>query len=172
MHESLLSMLAPAAAWHDAGAPDPSWGGGLLSGGAPFYDCYRTADGRWLAVAALEAQFFAALCDALDRPDLLALRRDVESWPWLRSELERTFASRPLEDWLERLTHLDAAVSPVLTVPDAFARAAARGLIAEPATVGPIPRFRDFSPHLGPAAQPDQRREEILRELDDGPPGD
>jgi alpha-methylacyl-CoA racemase len=172
MYESLLSMLAPAAAWHDAGAPDPSWASGLLSGGAPFYDCYRTADGRWLAVAALEAQFFTALCDALDRPDLVALRTDVESWPRLRSELERTFAAQPLERWLQRLAHLDATVSPVLTMPEAFARAAAQGLIAAPATVGPIPRLRGYSPHLGPASQPDGRRAEILRELDTDPAGD
>jgi alpha-methylacyl-CoA racemase len=170
MYEGLLSMLAPAAAAHAAGAPDPSWAGGLLSGQAPFYDCYRTADGRWLAIAALETKFFVALCEALERPDLVAAQHDAERWPQLRDELERAFAAAPLEHWLERLGHLDAAVAPVLSLPEAFARAAARGALTAPAAVGPIPRMTGVVPVISSgAAQRDEHREAILREL--GPPG-
>jgi crotonobetainyl-CoA:carnitine CoA-transferase CaiB-like acyl-CoA transferase len=97
----------------------------LLNGGVPCYNVYRTADGRWLAVGALELKFWERLCKALNRddwasrhwslgqaiggPDAAALTRDMAD----------LFAEHPLNDWLALLEPLDCCVSPVLTAAEA-----------------------------------------------------
>jgi alpha-methylacyl-CoA racemase len=121
MVDGVRTMLAPVAAWMDAGVPDPSWGGGLLSGAAPHYDCYRTADGKWISVAALEPKFFAALCEAVGRPDLRGLDADTASWGRVREALEEAFGSRTLAQWLQRCADLDVPVAPVRSMGEVFA---------------------------------------------------
>ena len=166
MLEGVLSMLAPAASWHEAGAPDASWGGAINSGAAPFYACYRTSDGRWLAVAAMERKFFVALCNALARPELAELQFEASQWPELRRELELIFESHPLDHWLELLADVDTTVTPVRSIPDAFATARRNGVIESGITVGPIPRISGYAHSVGPVARaPDQDRNEILSEL-------
>lgn len=120
MVDGVRTMLAPVAAWMDGGVPDPSWGVGLLSGGAPHYDCYLTADEKWISVAALEPKFFIALCDALDRPDLRGLDGDTAAWDRLRAGLDEAFARRPRQAWLERFAELDLPVAPVRSIAEAF----------------------------------------------------
>ncbi|HEY1517985.1 MAG TPA: CaiB/BaiF CoA-transferase family protein [Solirubrobacteraceae bacterium] len=166
MLEGLLSMLAPAASWHEAGAPDASFGGAINSGAAPFYDSYRTGDGQWLAVAAMEQKFFVALCEALARPDLAPLQFDASRWPELRRELELIFASQPLHHWLRRLADVDTTVTPVRSIPEAFAEAHRSGIVQSAVTVGPIPRISGYDRTVGPVARrADQDRNEILGEL-------
>jgi crotonobetainyl-CoA:carnitine CoA-transferase CaiB-like acyl-CoA transferase len=78
----------------------------------------------------------------------------------------RALAGAALAEWLIRLGHLDAAVSPVLTVPEAFARAAQSGDVTEPAIVGPLPRLSGFATSVdATSAQPDEHRDAILREV-------
>jgi alpha-methylacyl-CoA racemase len=166
MLEGLLSMLAPAASWHEAGAPDASFGGAINSGAAPFYDSYRTRDAQWLAVAAMEQKFFVALCEALARPDLAPLQSDASRWPTLRRELELIFASQPLDHWLELLADVDTTVTPVRSIPEAFAEAHRSGIVESGLTVGPIPRISGYPHRVGPVARTaDQDRNEILGEL-------
>lgn len=102
-----------------------SWRGGrgenLLDGGAPFYDTYRASDGGYLAVGALEPQFYAALLKGLgldDDPDLPA-QFDRKQWPELRRVFTERFASRTRDAWAETFAGLDACVSPVLTPAEA-----------------------------------------------------
>ncbi|GAA5265513.1 alpha-methylacyl-CoA racemase [Acidiphilium sp. MT5] len=92
----------------------------LLDGGAPFYDTYETADGRYVAVAALEPQFFAVLAStlALD-PDLARRQYDRRSWPALRAALSTIFRSAPRDHWAALFEPLDACVAPVLTMEEA-----------------------------------------------------
>lgn len=166
MLEGLLSMLAPAASWHEAGAPDASFGGAINSGAAPFYDSYRTSDGQWLAVAAMEQKFFVALCQALSRPDLAPLQFDASRWPELRREFELIFAAQPLDYWLRHLAEVDTTVTPVRSIPEAFSEARRTGVIESGVTVGPIPRISGYAHSVGPVARTaDQDRTEILAEL-------
>ena len=87
----------------------------LLDGGAPFYGTYACADGRWIAVAALEPQFYALLLaglglDGEELPDQL----DRSGWPRLRARLTEVIASRPRDEWTEVFAGTDACVTPVL----------------------------------------------------------
>lgn len=167
MLEGVLSMLAPAASWHEAEAPDASYGGAINSGAAPFYDSYRTSDGQWLAVAAMEQKFFVALCEALLRPELAPLQFDSSRWPELRRELELIFAAQPLDQWLRHLADVDTTVTPVRSIPDAFAEAERTGVVRSPLMVGPIPHISGYGRSARPVARTaDQDRTEILAELE------
>jgi alpha-methylacyl-CoA racemase len=123
MFEGVLSMLAIAESWRRSGAPDPSYGLGLTSGGAPFYDCYATSDGRWVAVGCIEPKFFAALCEVLGLEHLVPLQFTAERWPEIRAAFAAAFAGRSLAEWEECLDGVDTAVSPVLELAEAFERA-------------------------------------------------
>lgn len=98
----------------------PVPGRDLLSGGAPCYGVYRTADARHLAVGALEPKFWRALCEAIGRPDWAALHwsrglavGSAESMA-LRADLAAVFAAEPLAHWVARFESVDACVTPVL----------------------------------------------------------
>jgi crotonobetainyl-CoA:carnitine CoA-transferase CaiB-like acyl-CoA transferase len=98
---------------------------GLLDGGAPCYNVYRTADGRWLALGALELKFWEKLCRALGREDWASRHWSLgqaiggPDATALTRELAARIAAQPLASWLELLEPLDCCVSPVLTVEEA-----------------------------------------------------
>jgi len=152
------------------GEPVPAAGHGALDGGLPCYELYRTADGRWLAVAALEPRFFAALTERLGLGDVTAeAYGGGEPAERVRETLAATFASAPLATWLERLAGLDACVEPVL-LPDEVARDAqlvARGMFPGPGLLaGPLrlgPPVRTAAPGLG------EHTREVLAEAGLGP---
>jgi crotonobetainyl-CoA:carnitine CoA-transferase CaiB-like acyl-CoA transferase len=94
----------------------------LLTGGVPCYGVYPTADGRWLAVAALEDKFWRVLCKALARPDLLpAGLAQGEAGERARAELEAIFRGATLAEWTARLRDVDCCVTPCLTLEEALA---------------------------------------------------
>jgi alpha-methylacyl-CoA racemase len=95
-----------------AGMMSDDRGSNLLDGGAPFYDTYRCADGEYVAVGALEPQFFAAVARVLDIPDL-PTQADVASRPRMRELFTAAFASRTRAEWIEAFDGVDACVSPV-----------------------------------------------------------
>ena len=92
-------------------------GTNLLDGGAPFYDTYETADGRHVAVGAIEPRFYAALLEGLhlDVADL-GDQHDRARWPATKERFAEVFRTRTRADWCARLEGTDACVSPVLTL--------------------------------------------------------
>ena len=97
-------------------------GDGLVAGNAPFYRCYRCADGRFIAVGALERRFFENLWQTLeyaDAPPPNHLDRSI--WPALTARFERSFAERPRDVWAGVFDGRDACVSPVLDPGEALA---------------------------------------------------
>jgi alpha-methylacyl-CoA racemase len=144
-------------------------GANLLDGGAPFYGVYQTADGRHLAVGALEPQFYAELLrrlglDAGDLPDQL----DREGWPLLRERLAALFRTRTREEWCELLAGTDACVAPVLGFGEAPAHPhnRARGTFVDVGGVvqpAPAPRFsRTPCDPPSPAARPGEHTDQAL----------
>jgi len=95
-------------------------GKSLLAQGVACYGIYRTADGRHLAVGALEAKFWAALCEAVGRPEWAQRhwsRGEMPGSPGaiqMREQLAALFATRTLAQWLEVLDPADCCVTPVL----------------------------------------------------------
>jgi alpha-methylacyl-CoA racemase len=123
---SLFYGLRAAGVWSD------ERGVNLLDGGAPFYDTYLCADGRYVAVGALEPQFWAALVDTLGLHDLPA-QHEQTRWPELRQRLAETFATRSRDAWAELFAGVDACVAPVLTLGEAaeHPHLVARGSVVE-----------------------------------------
>jgi crotonobetainyl-CoA:carnitine CoA-transferase CaiB-like acyl-CoA transferase len=87
----------------------PAAGTELLNGGFPCYAVYECADGRHITVGALERQFWDALCEAVDRPDLLPTQMD----PGALGTWRELFASRPRDAWLEAFEGRDVCVGPL-----------------------------------------------------------
>jgi alpha-methylacyl-CoA racemase len=94
-----------------------------LSGRYACYDTYRTADDGWLAVAAIEAKFWANLCVALDLEQWIDKQYDDDSQPGARGELAAVFRTKPRDEWVAQLAAADTCVSPVLTSQEAAADA-------------------------------------------------
>ncbi|UQE77177.1 CoA transferase [Gordonia sp. PP30] len=112
MIDGARSMMAMhQQMWGTSAAP--ARGLSVLAGAAPFYRCYETADGRYMAVGALEPQFFAALWSTLGL-EAVPPQYPRTEWPRIEDELTAAFASRTRAEWTEIFAGVDACVSPVL----------------------------------------------------------
>jgi alpha-methylacyl-CoA racemase len=156
---SVLSQLTlelrSVGLWND------TRGANLLDGAAPFYRTYECAGGGFVAVGAIEPQFYAALLDGLgldgsELPD----RDNPARWQALAEVLQGVFATRTRDAWAELFEDTDACVTPVLT----FAEAAAHPQLAGRGTLtgsganivaAPAPRFSRSAPSPPEAAAAD-----------------
>jgi len=163
---SLLAMplmLMAQGLWRD------ERGVNLLDGGVPWYDVYETADGKWMAVGALEPQFYAALLAGLglaNVPD----RHDPRNWPELRALLAARFKDRTRDEWAAVFAGSDACVEPVLSLNEAAGdpHLVARGtFVANDGIIqpSPAPRFSRTPGRLSePPPVPGQHTTETLTE--------
>ncbi|KAM9734716.1 alpha-methylacyl-CoA racemase isoform 1-T2 [Menidia menidia] len=96
---------------------DRGRGENMLDGGAPFYDTYRTQDGKFMAVGALEPQFYLQLLKVLELdPRELPPQMSFSDWPELRRIFSARFASKPQAEWSRLFQGTDACVTPVLSL--------------------------------------------------------
>jgi alpha-methylacyl-CoA racemase len=107
---AMLHSMRASGRW------DAPRGQNLFDGGAPFYGVYRTADERWLAVGAIEPQFYAALLHGLGLTGELAglAQHDRHHWPATRERFAAAIARRTLAEWLAVFAGADACVSEVV----------------------------------------------------------
>lgn len=144
-------------------------GTNLLDGGAPFYDTYETADGRYMAVGAIEPAFYAELraVMGLDEPAWEA-QFDPRAWPALKEDLARRFLRRTRDEWARAFAGRDACVVPVLDPDEAASDAhnQARGAfvtiggVVQPA---PAPRY-SASATVAPRPSEPADAERLFRE--------
>ncbi len=116
--DGVLWLMSLAADEHLATGSSPGPGHDVLTGRYACYDTYRAADGAWLAVAAIEAKFFANLCRALGLEHLAARQYDDDAQDELRAALAGAFATRTGREWVEELAGADTCVAPVQRVDD------------------------------------------------------
>ncbi len=148
-------------------------GTNMLDTGAPYYDTYECADGRYVAGGALETQFYAAMLAGLglDADDLPG-QNDVNHWPQLRARLTEAFAAKDRDHWAGVFAGTDACVTPVL----AFGEVATEPHITERDTFYepddgkglqpmPAPRFSRSVPGTPrPGQQPEGGAEAVLND--------
>ncbi len=161
---SMTRTAAAAGAWSDKRAAN------RLDGGAPNYRCYECSDGRFVAVGALEPQFWVALLGALGLDDSAPSPYDPAHWDACADLLSATFKTRTRDEWAARFESLDACVAPVLTLEEAprhphnVARAAYTS-VGDATLAAPAPRFSATPGATGPLTTPGADTEAILAEL-------
>jgi len=144
-------------------------GTNILDTGAPWYDVYATADGRFVAIGAIEDKFFAELVSRLQLKDLPA-QHDRSRWPEMRRRFAETFKTKARDEWLRVFEGADACVAPVLSWSEARAHphATARSAYLSVANVeqpAPAPRFsRTGAATPAPAPERGQGGMDALRE--------
>lgn len=168
---SLMTMYYGAFAagdWKDAR------GSNSLDGGAYFYSTYECSDGKWIALGALEPQFYARLLEAIGVEDEEAWRQPYgrTTWPERQVRLARLIRARPRSAWIELLETTDACFAPVLSLKDAplHPHNQARQTfisafgVTQPA---PAPRFSKTPGAIqNPPPQPGEHGDEVLKEWD------
>jgi alpha-methylacyl-CoA racemase len=140
-----------------------------IDGGAPWYDSYECADGRYISLAGGEPQFFAALCELFGVEDAYD-PFDRASWPTIRQQFAAAIAAKPRDEWAKHAGDPRLCLSPVLTWDEAphNEHLVARGTftvedgIVQPA---PAPRFSRTPGRIQrPAPWPGEHTDEILRD--------
>jgi alpha-methylacyl-CoA racemase len=141
----------------------------LLDTGAHFYETYETSDGKWIALGAIEPQFYAALLKlaGLDEATF-GSQMDIDAWPQMKEQLATIFRTKTRDEWCALLEGTDACVSPVLSMDEApyHPHNTARGTFVQFDEVwqaAPAPRFTRTPPGLrGPPPEPGEQTTEAL----------
>jgi alpha-methylacyl-CoA racemase len=137
---TMFHAMRAAGLWNDTP------GTNLLDSGAPFYEVYACADGKYMAVGALEPQFYAELLRRLELdPDELP-QWDQPRWPEHKARLAAVFATKTRDEWAALLEGADACATPVLGLVEAASHphTVARGAFVEvdgKVQPAPAPRF-------------------------------
>ncbi|WP_447929892.1 CaiB/BaiF CoA transferase family protein [Sphingopyxis fribergensis] len=94
-------------------------GANLVDTGAPFYDSYETADGKFIAIGPVEPQFYQELLRLVEATDLPSNHFDTRAWPGMGAALDRLFRTRTRDEWCALLEGSDACFAPVLSLAEA-----------------------------------------------------
>ncbi len=155
MVDGSASMMAMTHSFLNAGYWHEERGVNILDTGAHFYEVYETKDGRYMAVGAIEAKFYAAMLEGLDLdPAQLPAQMDRSTWPEMKLRLAERFATRTRDEWTEVFSNLDACVTPVLSPREAVEHPhnAARNVFLDEGAIQPAPAPR-FSKTPGSVCQ-------------------
>ncbi|MGX1668259.1 CaiB/BaiF CoA transferase family protein [Streptomyces sp. NPDC055400] len=163
---AMIHGMLAAGGWQDRR------GSNLLDGGCPFYGTYETSDGQYMAVGALEQQFYDEFIALLGIGDTAPARKDLARWGELRDAVAARFKTRTREEWTAVFEESDACVAPVLSLREApgHPHLAARGTFTDHGGItqpAPAPRFSatPTSVRSGPA-QPGADTAGVARDWD------
>ncbi len=147
MIDGISTLMAMYWTLSEHGGWSSERGTNVTDGGSPFYDTYVCADGRYMAVGAIEPQFYARLLQGLGLdPGELPPQTDRTSWPAVKQRFADIFASRSRDEWSRIFSEIDACVTPVLELAEVAAndQIRARGTVERHHGVlqpMPAPRF-------------------------------
>jgi alpha-methylacyl-CoA racemase len=162
---AMMYGLRAFGSWSDAREAN------LLDGGAPFYDCYACADGKFISIGAIEPQFYAQLLalSGIEDPQFRKQWRQAD-WPELKRKFADIFAARTRDEWCRLLEGTDVCFAPVLDMAEAprHPHNAARATFVEVDGVtqpAPAPRFSRTQAVLGaPPSRPGQDGATVLED--------
>ena len=166
MVDGAASLMTMTFAFRQLGLWTEGRGVNVLDTGAPFYEVYDTADGKWFAVGAIEPQFYAELLEVLglDAEELPA-QNDREQWPAMKERFAAIFRTRTRDEWAEAFAGTDACGAPVLSpweahtappqrAPRDLRRGRGRGAARPRAALQPDARPPCTSPRRSPGPTP------------------
>jgi alpha-methylacyl-CoA racemase len=141
----------------------------MLDGGAHFYDCYETRDGKYVSIGSIEPQFYAELLEKLGlAAEELPKQMDRAGWAVLKERLAAIFRTRTRDEWCALMEGSDVCFAPVLSLAEApdHPHLRARGTFVEVEGVrqpGPAPRFSRTPGRIErPPAQAGEHTQEAL----------
>jgi alpha-methylacyl-CoA racemase len=144
-------------------------GANMLDTGAHFYDTFETADGKYVSIGSIEAQFYAELLEKIGLAgEDLPRQMDRAQWPAMKERFEKIFKTRTRAQWCEILEGSDVCFAPVLEMSEApdHPHIRARSTFVELAGKvhpAPAPRFSRTPPEIqGPPAHPGQHTDAAL----------
>ena len=117
MVDGSASLMTMIYAVHQSGMWSEQRAANVLDTGAPHYEVYETADGKYLAVGALETQFYAELLDGLGLagdPTMLE-QSDKAAWPAMKERFAAVFSTKTRDEWTAIFEGTDACAAPVLS---------------------------------------------------------
>ncbi len=171
MVDGVTHLMSAFQAMRQEGVWEDRRGRNLVDGGAPYYGCYATKDGRHVAVGAIEPHFYAALLAVLQiDPATLPPQNERAQWPAMRERFAAVFSRRTRDEWVQAAAGRDACLAPVLAIDEApqHAQMCAREVYADFDGVrhpAPAPRLSRTPAALRRGAPaPGQHSEELLRE--------
>jgi alpha-methylacyl-CoA racemase len=138
---SMIWSMRATGQWRD------ERGANFLDSGAPFYEVYECADGRYVSIGSIEPKFYALLLQKLEIEDDLEGRQfERSAWPQIRERIAARFLTRSRDEWCRVMEHSDACFAPVLSLAEApqHPHNAARGTFIEVDGIvqpAPAPRF-------------------------------
>jgi alpha-methylacyl-CoA racemase len=169
MVDGAASLMTMTHSFRAMGIWNDERGTNMLDTGAHFYDVYETADGGYVSIGSIEAQFYAELLRLTGlEGEELPWQHDRAQWPAMKERLAAVFRTKTRDEWCEIMEGSDVCFAPVLSIPEAVAHPhnVARGTFVEVAGIpqpGPAPRFsrtageiRRPPPHAG------QHTDEVL----------
>jgi alpha-methylacyl-CoA racemase len=162
MTDGAAALMTMIHAFHLDGQWNEQRGANMLDTGAPYYEVYETADGRWMSVGAIEPQFYGRLLNGmgLSGDPSLPDQNAREHWPAMKQRFAAVFKTRTRDEWTAVFDGTDACVAPVLSPWEAHRHPhnSSRGTYVEVDGVvqpGPAPRFsRTPSGVSSPPSQP------------------
>ncbi len=146
MVDGSASLMAMTFAFLNAGLWREERGVNLLDTGAHFYEVYETADHRYMAVGAIERQFYEELLRGLGLEGVdLPGQMDRDQWPMMKERFAAIFATKTRDEWTDIFEGTDACCTPVLSPSEAVHHPhnVARGTFVAGTDLspGPAPRF-------------------------------
>ncbi len=145
-------------------------GTNMLDSGAPFYDVYECADGKFVSIGSIEPQFYAELLrlSGLGDVDGFDQQMNKAEWPAMKERVAEIFKAKTRDQWCEIMEHTDVCFAPVLSMEEAteHPHMVARGTFTKVGGMtqaGPAPRFSRTEAEIQrPAAHPGQHSDEVL----------
>jgi len=117
MVDGAATLMTMMHAFHQYGMWNDERGANILDTGAPFYEVYETADGKYFAAGGIESQFYAALLKGMGLSDDASLpgQNDKEQWPAMKERFAAVFATKTRDEWTAIFDGTDACAVPVLS---------------------------------------------------------
>ena len=117
MTDGVVSLLAGFISYYSITGEVVRPQQALLNGGVPYFTCYKSSDGKYVSIGCIEPWFWAELCRALGREDLISHQNvEGDKKQWLFSELQRIFLTKTRDEWFDLLSQSDICVGKVYSL--------------------------------------------------------
>ena len=119
MVDGVASLMTQPHGTFAAGMMSNERGTNITDSGAPFYDVYECADGRWVSLGAVEKKFYTEMLRVLELDSLLGDQWKRETWPAAKQKMAAKIKTRTRDEWCQLFEGTDSCFAPVLTIDEA-----------------------------------------------------